>query len=338
MPIRTLAALAFAMALFGVGGLCNDHSRFQNTAWADEAASNYPSHAVKIIVPYPAGGIPDILGRLVAEQMQEKLGQPAVVENKPGGSTLIGAKFVSSAQPDGYTLLIPSVSTLSIAPQINPTLGVDPVKDFTPIALLGATNFYLIVPSSFPAKTMAEWIKEVRSHPGKYTYASAGLGTPHHIFMELLKHKLGLKITHIPYKGSNAAVPDLLANRVNMSFLDGSQALAYIRSGKMRALGTTMAKRTTLIKGIPPIADTVPGFDWSGWIAVAGPPNMPKSIVTVIAKQIVALQATPRFQTTLKNALMEILPALSPDETAAFVRNEYKRWKPAIELSGAIVK
>jgi tripartite-type tricarboxylate transporter receptor subunit TctC len=303
---------------------------------AQDAAASYPLFPVKIVVPYPAGSIPDTLGRLIGEQLQTQFGKPVVIENRAGASTLLGAKVVSSAEPDGYTLLIPTVTTLSIAPQLNSKTGVDPINDFTPIARLGGTNFFLVVRSSFPAKTMREWIDEVKKNPGKYRYASAGIGTPHHIFMELLKQQFGLDITHVPYKGSVEAMPDLLAGRVDMAFLDGSQAVSHIRSGELQALGTSMAKQTDLVEGVPPIAATVPGFDWSGWIMIAGPHGMPKAVVTRIAAQVAQLQATPRYTEALRNALMEPMPVLSPDQTAAFVRDEYERWKPVIKLSGAV--
>jgi len=319
----SVAVLAAACALFG------------GAARAQDAAASFPAAPIKIVVPYPPGAIPDILGRLVADQLQTAFGKPVVVDNRAGGSTLIGAKAVSSAEPDGTTLLIPTVTTLSIAPRLNPKTGVDPVNDFTPIARLGGTNFFLIVRASFPAKTVVEWIDEIKRNPGKYRYASAGIGTPHHIFMELLKKQLGLDISHVPYKGSIAALPDLLAERVDMAFLDGSQAVSSVEGGQLRALGTSMAKQTDLLKGVPPIAATVPGFDWSGWIAVAGPRGMPKPVVARIAAQIAELQATPRYTQALRNSLMEVMPPLSPDETTAFVRDEYARWKPVIELSGA---
>ena len=308
---------------------------FRSRAQAEETAATYPSFPIKIVVPYPAGSIPDTLGRMIGDQLQTQLGKPVVIENRAGASTLLGAKVVSTAEPDGYTLLIPTVTTLSIAPQLNPKTGVDPVNDFTPIARLGGTNFFLVVRSSFPAKTMREWIEEVKRNPGKYRYASAGIGTPHHIVMELLKTQFGLEITHVPYKGSVEAMPDLLAGRVDMAFLDGSQAVSHIKSGELQALGTTMAKQTDLVEGVPPIAATVPGFDWSGWIMIAGPRGLPKPVVARIAAQVAQLQATPRFTEALHNALMEPMPPLSPDQAATFVRDEYERWKPVIKLSGA---
>ena len=299
------------------------------------AQAAYPGRNIRMIVPYPAGGTTDYLGRLVADQIKGGLKATVIVENKPGAATALGAEQVARAEPDGYTLLIPTVTTLSIAPQLNLKTGVDPINDFTPIARLGGTNFFLVVGSSFPAKTMHEWIDEVKRNPGKYRYASAGIGTPHHIFMELLKKQFGLEITHVPYKGSVEAMPDLLAGRVEMAFLDGSQAVSHIKNGELQALGTTMAKQTNLVEGVPPIAMTVPGFDWSGWIMIAGPHGMPKPVVARIATEVAELQATPLYAGALHNSLMEAMPILSPSETAAFVRDEYERWKPVIKLSGA---
>jgi tripartite-type tricarboxylate transporter receptor subunit TctC len=330
---RSLAFAVFAVTCaLAIGAAIHSDTNAQT----QNALSNYPAYPIKIVVPYPAGSIPDTLGRLIADQLQTQLGKPVVVENRAGASTLLGAKVVAAAEPDGYTLLIPTVTTFSIAPQLNSSTGVDPIRDFTPIARLGATNFFLVVRSSFPARTMREWIDEVKANPRKYRYASAGIGTPHHIFMELLKQQFGLDITHVPYKGSVEAVPDLLAGRVDMAFLDGSQAVSHIKSGALLALGTSMAKQTDLIEGVPPIAATVPGFDWSGWIMLAGPRGMSKPVVDRIAMQVAELQATPRFTGALHNALMEAMPILSPDLTAAFVRDEYARWKPVIALSGAV--
>lgn len=304
-------------------------------ATAAAAQTPYPSQPIKLIVPYPAGSLVDVLGRSIGETLTAKLKQPVVVDNRPGASTLLGAKIVATAQPDGYTLLMPTVTTLSIAPQLVAKSGVDPLTEFTPIARLGATSFFLSVNPSFPARTMAEWISEVRKHPGKYTYASAGHGTPHHIFMELLKTQLGLDIVHVPYKGSSSAMTDLLSGRVDMAFLDGTLAIPNIKSGKLFALGLSMAKRSVLLPSVPPIAETVPGFDWSGWIAFAGPANMPSPIVKLLAEEIRAMQATPQFADLLNAAAMEPTEPISPEAMAAFIRSEYARWGPAIKASGA---
>jgi tripartite-type tricarboxylate transporter receptor subunit TctC len=299
------------------------------------AQTPYPSQPIKLIVPYPAGSLVDVLGRSIGETLSGSLKQPVVVDNKPGASTLIGAKAVATAPADGYTLLVPTVTTLSIAPQLVSKAGVDPLTEFTPIARLGATSFFLSVNPSFPARTMAEWIAEVKKRPGKYTYASAGHGTPHHIFMELLKTQLGLDIVHVPYKGSSSAIADLLEGRVDMAFLDGTLAIPNVKAGKLFAVGLSMAKHSVLLPEVPPIAETVPGFDWSGWIAVAGPANMPAPVVKLLADQIRTMQATPQFSNLLNAAAMEPTDPISPEEFAAFVRSEYSRWGPAIKASGA---
>jgi tripartite-type tricarboxylate transporter receptor subunit TctC len=299
------------------------------------AQTGYPSQPIKLIVPYPAGSLVDVLGRSIGETLTASLKQPVIIDNKPGASTLLGAKAVATAQPDGYTLLIPTVTTLSIAPQLVSKPGIDPLTEFTPIARLGATSFFLSVHPSFPARTMAEWVAEVKQHPGKYTYASAGHGTPHHIFMELIKTQLGLDIVHVPYKGSSSAMTDLLTGRVDMAFLDGTLAIPNIKSEKLFAVGLSMAKRSVLLPSVPPIAETVPGFDWSGWIAVAGPANMPAPVVKLLADEIRAMQATPQFADLLNAAAMEPTEPIPPEAMADFVRREYARWGPAIKASGA---
>jgi tripartite-type tricarboxylate transporter receptor subunit TctC len=302
---------------------------------AASAQTAYPSQPIKLIVPYPAGSLIDVLGRSIGDTLSASLKQTVIVDNKPGASTLIGAKAVATAPADGYTLLVPTVTTLSIAPQLVSKAGVDPLTEFTPIARLGATSFFLSVNPAFPARTMAEWIAEVKKRPGKYTYASAGHGTPHHIFMELLKTQLGLDIVHVPYKGSSSAIADLLEGRVDMAFLDGTLAIPNVKAGKLFAVGLSMAKRSVLLPSVPPIAETVPGFDWSGWVAVAGPANLPAPVVKLLADQIRTMQATPQFANLLNAAAMEPTEPISPEAMAAFVRSEYARWGPAIKASGA---
>ena len=298
---------------------------------------NYPNKPVKIVVPFTAGSLVDVLGRAIGEELQSSLKQTFIIENKAGASTLLAAKSVAVAAPDGYTLMVPTVTTLSLGPQLMANPGFDPLKDLTPIARLGVTNFFLVTNPAFPARNMKDWIEVVRKNPGKYSYASSGNGSPQHIFMELLKKQLGLNITHIPYKGSNTSMIDLLSGQVDMSFIDGTLAIPHLKTNKLYALGTSMAKRTVLVPSVPPIAETVPGFDWSGWIAFAGPPNMPGPIVDLLADKLKKFQATPAYAVLLDKAAMEPSDPLSPAEMAEFVRKEYRRWSPAIQNSGAVV-
>jgi tripartite-type tricarboxylate transporter receptor subunit TctC len=298
---------------------------------------NYPNKTVKIVVPFTAGSLVDVLGRAIGEELQSSLKQSFIIENKAGASTLLAAKAVAVAPPDGYTLMVPTVTTLSLGPQLMANPGFDPLKDLTPIARLGVTNFFLVTNPTFPARNMKDWIEVVRKNPGKYSYASSGNGSPQHIFMELLKKQLGLSITHIPYKGSNTSMVDLLSGQVDMSFIDGTLAIPHLKTNKLYAMGTSMAKRTVLVPSVPPIAETVPGFDWSGWIAFAGPPKMPAPIVDLLADRLKKFQATPAYAVLLDKAAMEPSDPLSPAEMAEFVRKEYRRWSPAIQTSGAVV-
>ncbi len=297
----------------------------------------YPNKPVKLIVPFTAGSLVDVLGRAIGEELQTHLKQSFVIDNRAGASTLLAAKMVASAAPDGYTLMLPTVTTLSLGPQLMSNPGFDPLKDVTPIARLGLTNFFLVVTPSFPARNMKDWVEVVRKNPGKFSYASSGNGSPQHIFMELLKKQLGLHITHIPYRGSNTSMVDLLSGQVEMAFIDGTLAIPQLKTNKLFAMGTSMAKRTVLMPSIPPIADTVPGFDWSGWIAFAGPPNLPGPIVELLSDRIRKFQATPAYAALLDKAAMEPSEPLSPAEMAEFVKREHRRWTPAIQNSGAVV-
>ena len=318
------------LLLIGVCALISINSQAQDL-------KNYPNKTVKIVVPFTAGSLVDVLGRAIGEELQSSLKQSFIIENKAGASTLLAAKAVAVAPPDGYTLMVPTVTTLSLGPQLMANPGFDPLKDLTPIARLGVTNFFLVTNPTFPARNMKDWIEVVRKNPGKYSYASSGNGSPQHIFMELLKKQLGLSITHIPYKGSNTSMVDLLSGQVDMSFIDGTLAIPHLKTNKLYAMGTSMAKRTVLVPSVPPIAETVPGFDWSGWIAFAGPPNMPAPIVDLLADRLKKFQATPAYAVLLDKAAMEPSEPLSPAEMAEFVKREYKRWSPAIQNSGAVV-
>ena len=297
----------------------------------------YPSRPVKLVVPFPAGSLVDVLGRSIAESLGASFKQPFVIDNRAGASTLLGAKVVAASPPDGYTLIVPTVTTMSLAPQLISKPGIDPLKELTPIARLGATNFFLSVVPGFPARTMKDWIAVVRANPGKYSYASSGSGSPHHIFMELLKKQLGLDIVHIPYKGSVSSMTDLLSEKVDMAFLDGTLAIPNIKAGKLFTVGTSMAKRSVLMPSVPPIADTVPGYDWSGWIGFAGPAGMPAPIVAAINHEIKTLQSTRAYAELLDRAAMEPTESLTPAQMTEFVRAEYQRWGPAIKASGATI-
>jgi tripartite-type tricarboxylate transporter receptor subunit TctC len=323
MRICPAVAAFAAVCVLQMGGATQAH--------AQDAAANYPSSPIKIVVPYPPGSIPDTLGRMIGDRLQTQFGKPVVIENRAGASTLLGAKAVAGAEPDGYTLLIPTVTTLSIAPQLNPKAGVDPINDLTPIARLGGTNFFLVVRSSFPAKTMREWIDEVKANPGKYRYASAGAGTPHHIFMELLKKQFSLDITHIPYKGSAPAIQDVMAGQVDMMFDTTVVAGPHIESGKLRALAVSSAKRVPSLPNVPTVAESgVPGYEVVSWQAIYAPAGTPKAIVERLHGEIAKILATAEMQERLAKLGMQGAD-MTPQQLGAFQKAEVEKWAAVIK-------
>ena len=300
-------------------------------------AQTYPNKPIRLVVPFIAGSLVDVMGRAMAEEMQNTWKQSVVIDNKAGASTLLAAKVVSTSPADGYTLFLPTVTTFSMAPQLNPKAGIDPSKELTPIARLAITNLYLTAHPSLGTKNMKEWIELMKKNPGKFSYSSSGNGSPQHIFMETLKKQLNLDIVHIPYKGSNSGMLDLLSGKVDMAFIDGTLIAPNIKTGALVVLGSSMSKRSTLLPNVPPISDTVNGFDWSGWIGFAGPANMPQPIVEKIADFIKHYQSTPAFASVLEKAGIEPAEPIAPGDMPDFIARENKRWAPAIKISGATI-
>jgi tripartite-type tricarboxylate transporter receptor subunit TctC len=299
------------------------------------AQSSYPSQTIKIIVPYPAGGTTDLLGRLVADQLQTGLRAAVIVENKPGAGTTLGAEQVARARPDGYTLLIATSTTLAINKTLYKKLPYDPVKDFTPIALVAGVPFALIVNPSIPAKTLAEFIAYAKSKPG-LAYGSAGNGSPQHLGAEMLKTAAGIDIRHVPYRGSVPAMLDVIAGHIAFMVMDLQPALPQIRDGKVRVLGVTTAKRVTAAPEIPTLAEEgLADFELVAWQGVVGPAGLPRPIVDRLAAQIEKLVADPGTRDKFKIAALEPLPGSTPDSFAAYVKTEVDRWAGIVKASGA---
>jgi tripartite-type tricarboxylate transporter receptor subunit TctC len=301
------------------------------------AQAAYPNRPIRLVVPYPPGALTDLLARAIGERLAAGLGQPVVVENRPGAGTLVGAEQVAKSAPDGYTLLMATSTTLGISPMLYPKSPIDPVRDFQPIAQVGSVNFFLIAHPSFPAKTAREMIDAIKASPGKYNYASVGSGSPHHLFMETLKAEHGLVIQHVPYKGTAAAITDLLTNGVQVMFCDATIALPNIQAGKVVALGTSAAKPTELVPNVPPVAASVPGFDWQAWQGVVGPAGMPKDVVTRLSAEFARMQQSADFRAQLVRFGMEPFAPQSPEQFAQVVRDELPRWSKAVKDSGAKV-
>jgi tripartite-type tricarboxylate transporter receptor subunit TctC len=301
------------------------------------AQSAWPARPIHLVVPYPPGALTDLLARAIADRLSTGLKQPVVVENKPGAGTLVGAEYVARSAPDGYTLLMATSTTLGISPALYQPSPVNPVRDFAPIGQVGSVNFFLIANPRFPARTVREMIDAIRANPGKYNYASVGSGSPHHLFMETLKRELGLSIQHVPYKGTPAAMTDLLTDNVQVMFCDATIALPNIQAGKVVALGTSAATATALVPNVPPVADTVPGFDWQAWQGLVAPAGTPRDIVARLSSELARMQSTPEFRDQLVRFGMEPFAPQTPEQFAAVIQAEQPRWVKAVRESGAKV-
>lgn len=298
-------------------------------------AQDYPSRTIKLIVPYPAGGTTDLLGRMVADQLKSGLGATVVVENKPGAGTVLGADQVAKSEADGYTLLMATSTTLAINKTLYKKLPYDPVKDFAPIALVAGVPFALIINPDLPARTLSEFIAYAKSKPG-LAYGSAGNGSPQHLAAEMLKTAAEIDIRHVPYRGSIPAMLDVIAGHIPFMVVDLQPALQQIKEGKLRVLGVTSPERVAAAPDIPTIAEGgLKGYELVAWQGVVAPAGTPRAVVDRLAGQINRLVADPATQEKLTAISLTPLPPSTPDGFAAYVKAEVDRWAPIVKASGA---
>jgi tripartite-type tricarboxylate transporter receptor subunit TctC len=297
-------------------------------------AQSYPTRPIRLVVPFPPGGSADILGRALAQRVGEGLGQSVVVENRPGAGTAIAAELVAKAAPDGYTLMLGTVSSHAINPALNPKLPVDPLRDFTPVAPVASIPFALLVHPSVPARTVPELVGYARSKPGKLDYSSAGSGTSNHLAGELFEAMTGTYMVHIPYRGSAPALQDLIAGRVSVMFDLVLTAAPHVRSGAVRGLAVTGANRSAALPDLPTIAESgIPGYEVSAWFAVFGPAGMPRPVVDRLNAEIARALAAPDLRQRLASQGAETL-AGSPDEFAAYLKAEIAKWGKVVRAGG----
>ena len=299
------------------------------------AAQDYPTRTVSIVVPYAPGGATDILGRMVAGALESQFAKPVVVENRPGAGQQIGVNAVAKAVPDGHTLLIATSSAMAINPTLYKKISYDPVKDFQPIAMLAHLPFILIVNNDLPVKTVAEFVKYAKANPGKLSYGSGGVGASHHLYGELFKSLTGIEMTHVPYRGTVPALNDLIAGHIQVLFSDAPPALPQIKAGKVRALGVTTAARIAAADDIPPIADTVPGFDSAPWQMLSAPAGTPGPVVGRLYKEVTAYVASAEGQKKLLDMGLTPGAPTKPDELAKFVAKEVSAWGDVVKKAGA---
>ena len=299
------------------------------------AQGTWPGRTIKMIVPYPAGGTTDLLGRMVADQIKSGLNATVVVENKPGAGTTLGADMVAKSEPDGYTLLMATSTTLAINKTLYKKLPYDPVKDFAPIALVAGVPFALIINPAIPAKTLTEFIAYAKSKPG-LAYGSAGNGSPQHLGAEMLKTAADIDIRHVPYRGSIPAMLDIVAGHIPFMVVDLQPALQQIREGKVRVLGVTTPKRVAVAPDIPTIAESgLAGYELVAWQGVVAPAGTPRPVVDALALQINRLVADPATREKLTALSLQPLPPSTPDSFAAYVKSEVERWAVIVKNSGA---
>jgi tripartite-type tricarboxylate transporter receptor subunit TctC len=294
----------------------------------------FPVKPIRIIVPFAAGGGNDVTARLVAPGMQEALGQPVLVENRPGASGMIGTEFVVKSAPDGYTLMMGSNSTLSIVPALFPNVPYHPVKDLTAITNIQTSPFMLLVRSNFPAQTVAELLKAAREKPGVLTMGSGGTGSSSHLVGELFQMQAGVKLLHVPYKGSGPATADLIGGQIDMRFDQGSTAVSTLKSGKVRGLAVSARSRLAAAPDVPTFAEAgIKDFDIPNLTGLVGPAGMSDAIVSRIHAAVLKALAQPVVRERFAGMGVDIVGS-TPAEFAALIKEDFARWTRVVQATG----
>ena len=319
-PLRSLAqALLFLLAAL-----------VQTAAAADE----YPSHSIRVIVPFSPGGAVDGPTRLIAQQLSLRLGQSVFVENKPGAGATIGSEMVAKSPADGYTLLLAS-QTNAISATLYSKLAFDPVEDFAPISLIGREPGVVVVYPALPVKTLQELIAYAKARPGQIDYASSGNGSGQHLFMAMLCSMTGMKLNHVPYRGSGQATTDLLGGRVPVSIPGLAGMLGHIRAGKLRALAVTGIHRAPQLPDVPTVAESgVPGYEAYVWMGLLAPKGTPPAIIDQLHDAVVQVLAEGEVKRYMAQASIEAVGS-TPAEFGAFFRAEQARWAAIVRETGA---
>jgi tripartite-type tricarboxylate transporter receptor subunit TctC len=297
-------------------------------AWA-QGAGDYPTKAIRVIVPYAAGGGVDILARLVGQELSQRLKQPIVVENQGGGSNTIGMRTVAAAPKDGYTLGV-ATPVFVMTPSLMKNHPYDPLKDFTPVAMIGFTPMVLVVHPSVPAKTTQELIALAKAKPGALNFASLGAATTQGLAASMFNYMTGIDAVQVPYKGSAPGVTDLLAGNVQFMFNALPSMLQHVQAGKLRALGVSGARRSPQLPDVPPIREVVPGYEVITWYSFVAPAGTPKAIVEKLNREISAIVESPQMKEKLRENQGLEVDAMKPEELAAHFKSETAKWAKVI--------
>ena len=297
-------------------------------------AQEYPSKPVRIVVPFAAGGPADIYARFIGQRLQDALGQSVVIDNRPGAGAIIGTDAVAKSAPDGYTLLMMS-NTHTVNESLIPNKPYQLLRDFVPVAPINYSDLVLVVHPSVPANNLAELLQLAKAKPKELNYASSGNGTPYHMAGELFKAMAGVDIVHIPYKGSSGARTDVLGGQVHMMFDAVPTMSDHVRSGKVKAFGTTGEKRSAVLPNVPTMAEAgVPGYDAVIWLGVMAPKNTPREIVNRLSAEITKITARPDVRDAwAKQGALAM--TMTPDEFTRFMTDDIAKWERIVRISGA---
>jgi tripartite-type tricarboxylate transporter receptor subunit TctC len=298
----------------------------------EAAAQSWPAKTVRLVVTFPTGGAPDILARLFSERAQ--LGQAVFVDNRPGAGGNIGAEFVAKAAADGYTLVMGTVGTHAINGSLYSKMPYDMVRDFAPVSLVASAPNLLVVNNALPVKTVADLIAYMKANPDKLSFGSPGVGTSVHVSGELFKSMTGTSMTHVPYKGRQFAIPDLVGGSIQLMFDNMPSALPMAQEGKIRAVAVTTLKRSASAPDIPTVAETIPGFEAVTWFAMFAPAATPKPIVDRIQQEVVRVFKLPEVQDRLRTLGLDAVLS-SPEDLATYQQAEIRKWSDVVRKSGA---
>jgi tripartite-type tricarboxylate transporter receptor subunit TctC len=301
-------------------------------------SQEYPTRPIRIVAPFAAGGVMDVTTRTVSIPLSEALGQPVIVENRPGSGGNIGTDAVARAAPDGYTLLMMGDHN-TIAPALYSKLSYDIVKDFAPVSLLVTGSHMLVAHTSLPFSSLKEVIAHAKKNPGELAYASPGNGTAQHLGAEMIKAMAGnLQITHIPYKGGGQAINDLAGGQVKIGMLGLAPVLPHIKSGKLKPLAVTGKRRVAILPDVPTVAESgLPGFETVQWFGIGAPAGTPPAVVKKLHAELVKAVRQPQVVERLSGIGLEIAPSASPEEFARFIREDMAKWPAVVKAAGAKV-
>lgn len=302
-----------------------------------QGAKGYPDRAVKVVVGYSPGGLPDTIARLVGQKLSEAWGQQFVVENKPGANGILGAEFVAKAAPDGYTLLMTDNSTHAIIPFLFTKLPYDADRDLIPVSLTARAPLFLAVHSSVKANSFPELIALIKAAPGKYSYGSSGIGSTHHLCMAYLAASLNLEMVHVPYKGTGQSVPALVGGQVPMVFSGYPTLASHAKEGKIRLIAINSLKRSELAPDVPAIAETIPGFDFAPTFGLFAPAGTPRDVMVKIGADVARVVKLPDVVERMKSLGIDPIGA-SGDEWAKLLKADAERYAKAVKISGAKVE